>query len=247
MPTLAIDSRDLQDEGNSGTVNATFTVTLSEASSQTVTVAYATANGTATAGSDYTATAGTLTFAPGTLTQPVLVPVAGDTLYEPDETFTVTLASPTGASDARGPRAHGTIPTTIRTDACQFNASVTEGQRDGGCPLAVTLSAASRQTVTVTYATANGTATAGSDYTSTSGTLTFTPGRDEPADQRADPGDTVIEGNETFTVTLSGAANATIGQRAPTGTTIQDDDVAGRCLEFGDLQCQRGRGGALSR
>ena len=76
-------------EGNTGTKTASFTVTLSAASGQTVTVNYATANGTATAGSDYVATTGTLTFAPGVTSQPVAVTVNGDALNEADETVLV--------------------------------------------------------------------------------------------------------------------------------------------------------------
>ena len=84
-------------EGNSGTTLATFTVTLSPTSTQTVTVNYATANGTATAGSDYVAASGTLTFAPGVSTRPISVTVNGDTTVEPNETFSVTLSSPANA------------------------------------------------------------------------------------------------------------------------------------------------------
>ena len=96
-PVLTINNVS-QLEGNSGTTIFTFTVTLSYAISQTVTVGYTTSDGTATAPSDYTATSGTLTFAPGTLTQTIAVAVNGDTTIEADETFTVTLSSPTNAS-----------------------------------------------------------------------------------------------------------------------------------------------------
>src|SRR5690606_35996465 len=76
---------------------ATFTVTLSAASGRSVSVNYATSNGTATAGSDYTATSGTLTFTPGQTTKTITVPIANDTQPESSETFTVTLS---GASNA---------------------------------------------------------------------------------------------------------------------------------------------------
>jgi len=91
-------------EGNTGTVSAAFTVSLSTATSAVVTVDYATADGTATAGSDYVAAAGTLTFAPGTTTQVVTVTVNGDTLVEGDETFAVSLSNAVGATiaDAQG-------------------------------------------------------------------------------------------------------------------------------------------------
>ena len=93
MPTLAIDNIT-HAEGNSGTTNFVFTVTLTGPTAQTVTVNYATADGTATAPSDYASAAGTLAFAPGTTTQTITVPVTGDVINEPDGTFTVTLSGP---------------------------------------------------------------------------------------------------------------------------------------------------------
>jgi hypothetical protein len=103
QPSLTINDAIVA-EGNSGTTPATFTVTLSPASANTVTVNYSTANTTATAGSDYTAANGTLTFAPGIVTRSVSVLVAGDTTSEPNEAFVLTLSSPTNAilSDTQG-------------------------------------------------------------------------------------------------------------------------------------------------
>lgn len=81
-------------EGHAGSVTAILTVTLSSISAQTVTVAYATANGTATAGSDYTATSGTLTFLPGVTSQPIAIAVTGDRTVESNETILVNLTLP---------------------------------------------------------------------------------------------------------------------------------------------------------
>nr|WP_235194851.1 bluetail domain-containing putative surface protein [Microcystis aeruginosa] len=80
-------------EGLTTPQNASYTATLSQASSQTISVNYATANGTATAASDYTATIGTLTFAPGVTSQVINIPILNDSLNEADETFTLTLSS----------------------------------------------------------------------------------------------------------------------------------------------------------
>lgn len=99
-PTITIADTTVA-EGNSGTTNATFTVTLSKPSTTPVAVNYSTSSGTATAGTDFTATTGTLTFAAGVTTQTVTVKVTGDTAVEPAEAFTVALASPTGATIAR--------------------------------------------------------------------------------------------------------------------------------------------------
>jgi photosystem II stability/assembly factor-like uncharacterized protein len=103
LPSLSINDVSVP-EGNAGTAAATFGVTLSTASPLTVTVAYATANGTATAGSDYVAASGTLTFPPGATTRSIPVTVNGDTLVEPNETFFVNLSAATNATiaDAQG-------------------------------------------------------------------------------------------------------------------------------------------------
>ena len=103
VPTLSINDISVS-EGNSGTKPATFTVTLSAAAASSVSVTYATANGTATAGSDYATLGGSVTFPAGSTTQTLSVTVNGDTAVEPDETFTVNLTSPSGATlaDAQG-------------------------------------------------------------------------------------------------------------------------------------------------
>jgi aryl-phospho-beta-D-glucosidase BglC (GH1 family) len=95
-------------EGNGGTSNASFTVTLSKVTNTPVTVNYTTASGTATAGSDFTSAAGTLTFAAGVTSQTVTVKITGDTTVEANETFSVALSNPSGATISRG-TASGTI------------------------------------------------------------------------------------------------------------------------------------------
>src|SRR5207249_489029 len=98
IPSLSISNVTVT-EGNSGTVNANFTVALSAASGKTVTVDYATADGTATAPADYLAIpTTTLTFNPGQTTKTITVLVNGDILDEPNETFTVNLSNPTNAT-----------------------------------------------------------------------------------------------------------------------------------------------------
>jgi chitinase len=101
LPTLSIGNASVT-EGNSGTVNVAFVVTLSQAAASPVTVQYATANGTAVAGSDYNATSGTLTFAAGETSKTITVAVRGDTAVEGAETFRVLLSNPSGATLANG-------------------------------------------------------------------------------------------------------------------------------------------------
>jgi PKD repeat protein len=108
------------------------------------------------------------------------------------------------------------------------DVSVTEGNSGTtSATFTVTLSAASAATVTVGYATGNGTASAPGDYASASGTLTFTPGATSRTFTVAVVGDTTVEGNETFAVTLSTPVNATIGDGSAVGTIINDDSAGG--------------------
>ena len=106
-PALSIGDVTVN-EGNSGTTTMTFPVTLSKASRQTVSVSYATANGTATAPSDYASANGSLTYAPGETSKSIAVAVVADLAIEPDETLTVTLSGPVNATLARA-AATGTI------------------------------------------------------------------------------------------------------------------------------------------
>ncbi len=223
LPALSINDVSLT-EGNTGTTLAVFTVTLSASSPQTVTVQYATADGTASAASDYTATSGTLTFAPGVTSRTVTVAVTGDTRSEANETFFVNLSVPSNATIADG-QGQGTIVNDDLPALSINNVTVTEGNMGTttAARFTVTLSAPSGQTVTVQYDTADGTATAGTDYTSTSGTLTFSPGTTIQTLSVTVNGDNVKESPETFFVNLSSASNATIATARGRGTIANDD------------------------
>jgi hypothetical protein len=227
------------------TVSAVFTVSLSPPSSQTVTVVFATANGTALAGSDYTAVSGTLTFPPNSTSQPVTVQVAGDLLDEPSETFFVNLSSPTNATIADG-QAVGTIldddpPPALSISDC----TVTEGT--GGqvaCVFTLSLSPASGFPVSVAFATADGTATAGADYAAASGTITIPAGAVSLALPVAVNGDALDELEETFMVNLSAPVNATLADNQGFGT-ILDDDIP-PALSVSDCSVTEGDAGQVS-
>jgi len=96
-PSISIDDVSVS-EGNSGTTNATFTVSLSPASGLPASVQYTTQDGTATAPGDYSAASGTLNFSAGETSKPVTVHVQGDFAKEPDETFTVQLSNAAGST-----------------------------------------------------------------------------------------------------------------------------------------------------
>ncbi len=214
-------------EGDSGTLNALFMVTLTPTSTQAVSVAYATSNGTAAAGSDYQAVSGTLVFNPGEGQKSINVPVIGDTVDEPDETFFLALGNAQGADIADG-QAVATIVDNDGLPSLTINdATVVEGNSGSVTAVfTVTLSPSSGQVVSVQYATADGTATAGQDYTAVSGALTFNPGETSKGITVSVQSDLVDEGSgETFTVNLSGAVNATAYDAQGLGT-ITDDDTA---------------------
>ena len=223
-PTLSIGDVSVV-EGNSGTTPAVFVVTLSAASDQPITVDYATADGTATAANnDYQPTSGTLTFAPSTITQTITVLVNGDTAVEPNETFTVVLSNPSNATIAQG-TGTGTIINDDGAVLSIADASVVEGTGVGGTlRFTVTLSQASAETVTVQYASADGSAVAPGDYAAVSGTLTFAPGELVKIIEVQVVGDDIVEPDETLTITLSNATNATIGRAVATGTILDDDE-----------------------
>jgi len=227
QPSLSINDATVT-EGNTGTVMASFSVSISAASSQVVTVNYATANNTATAGSDYVAASGTVTFpANTTAPQTIAVTVNGDLVDEPNETFFVNLSNPTNATIS-GNQGLGTITDNDPTPTISINdVTVTEGNTGTvTANFSVTLSGASSQAVTVNYATANGTATAGSDYVAASGTKTFPANSTTPQTIAVTVnGDLINEPNETFFVNLSNATNATIADNQGLGT-INNDDVA---------------------
>jgi hypothetical protein len=224
QPFLTIDDVSVN-EGNAGTTNATLNAHLSFAAGQTVTVGFATANGTAAAGSDYASTSGVATFPLGSTTQPVTVTVNGDVLDEPNETFLVNLSGASGAVIADG-QAVGTIldddpaPSVIVNDV-----TVTEGDT-GTTPAGFTLSlsAPSGQNVSVAYATADGTATSGTDYVARSGTAVFPPGATTVPLAVTVNGDHVFEPDETFFLNLSTPVNTTISDTQGVGTISNDDN-----------------------
>ena len=207
-----------------GLVN--FTVRLSPASGQAVTVAYATAPGTATSsadgvGADFTATAGTLTFASGETSRPVPVLITDDSVHDPNETFTLMLSNPLGATLTA---TDATATGTILDDEALPSVSVadTSGTEGSSVVFRVSLSPTSTQVVTVAYATAFGTATS-ADFTPVSGVLTIPAGAASGTVEVPTINDFLNEDDETFTLTLSNpSANATLGTAMATGT-IKDD------------------------
>jgi hypothetical protein len=190
-----------------------------------VTVDYRTADLSALAPGDYAPISGTLTFAPLQTTRLISVAVVGDLIDEPDESFEVSLSNPVNAAIATE-----SAPVQISDDdgppALSIqDSSVIEG--DSG-PVAmlftVSLSAASALPINAAYATADGAATAPADYAAASGQIAFAPFQTSQTITVAVNGDTLFEGAETFTVTLSAPTNASLGDAAGSGTIVDDDN-----------------------
>ncbi len=215
-------------EGNTGTSVMTFNVTLSAPNKDPVTVNFATSDATATAGVDYVARNGTLTFAGGVVSQPIAITINGDAIYENNETFNVTLSNPTGATIGTA-AAIGTITDDDTVTVGIADVSGPEGANGSTTTFSfiVTQTGASSLPVTVQYASANGTAIAPGDYAPVSGTLTFAPGEFTKTVVVNVVGDNIVENAETFTITLSSltpiSPRVTLSRAIATGT-IQNDD-----------------------
>jgi CSLREA domain-containing protein len=235
LPTFSVDDVSVN-EGDSGTTDFTFTITKSGSYSLGSSVRVDTADGTASSSSDYTAVANQVVpFASGDTTKKVTVSVNGDAVYEHDETFFVNLSNPTGATILDG-QGRGTILNDDAKPTLTITPSVSALEGNSGTKnftFTVTKSGNTDVDATVSFATADGTTnpatggacgTAGVDYASQSGTLTFHP---------ADPltktvvvsvcGDTTYEADETFFVNLSSPVDATITNGQGVGTIRNDD------------------------
>ena len=220
-PTLSIADGHLA-EGSSGVANMEFVVTLSPVSPATTVVSYYTLGWTATPNQDFQMVSGTLTFRPGETQQTILVPVYGDTFYEPDETFNVFLSNPVNAALARSPAVG-----TIVTDEPQPHFTISDVRiLEGGSVTTAVITLNCDQPVIgqIGYGTFDGTAHAPGDYRSSSGTLDFAlqssrtitiliSGDDEP------------EPDETFTVRFTSNSTSAVIDRNPITVTIVNDDI----------------------
>ena len=216
---------------------ALVTVRLSAPCGRPVSVQYATANGTATAGADYRAKAGTVSFVPNpttgatATTQTIRVPIINDALDEPRETFKIRLLPPCNVAIGRASATVTILDNDPPPTISIRDVAVQEGNAGiGYAVFTVFLSAPGGLPINVRYATANVTALAGSDYRATSGTLTFAPGATTRTVSVAIFGDTARESNETFRVTLSGPTNSTLARAAAIGTILNDDPALVRTV-----------------
>jgi hypothetical protein len=230
-PAGQIDFKSLHYNVDETDGQATVTVERVGGVGGAVSVDYATSDGTATAGSDYAAASGTLNWAAGDgADKTFTIPVTWDGRGEGPESINLALTNPGGGSDI-GP--NSVAVATIGDDGASgplvlTSTSYSVGESDSVVTITVTRSGGSLGgPVTVDYATSAGSATAGSDYADTSGTLSFGPGEDSKSFTVPVTSDSTHEGNETFQVTLSNAGGgASLGSPAGGTVTITDDDAA---------------------
>ncbi len=204
---------------------ARVTISLDRASTQDVTVRWSVADGTAGGGDHGGPSAPQeVTFRAGETEKVVEVATVQDEVHEGDETFTVTLSDPTGATLGQDASATVTITDDDAEPAVSVaDATVTEG---GTARVVISLDRPSTQDVTVRWSVADGTAGGGDrSGPSTPQVVTFRAGETEKTVEVATVQDEVHEGDETFTVTLSDPTGATLGQDASATVTITDDDA----------------------
>jgi hypothetical protein len=194
-----------------------------------VTVHYDTANGYATAGSDYAAASGDVIIAAGQTTKTFTVAVIGDRSAEPTENFAVNLSAPTNATISDGYGVGTILDDEPRINI--YNVTKQEGKQAGNSrkttlfTFLVTLSAAYDQAVTMSYRTVDGTATTlDSDYIAKTGTLTFNPGETTKTITVEVKADNKRESNEYFYLDLSSNSSTSLfTKNRGVGTILNDD------------------------
>jgi hypothetical protein len=204
----------------------TVTVERKNGTSGTVSVNYATSNGTGQSGSEYAATQGTLTFNSGESTKTFSIPITDDSIVDGNKTFTLTLTIPVGVTLGDG----SATVSIYDNEAGAFGSgslmltksNYTAAETDGVAIIEVTRSGGANGTVSVPYGTTDGTATAGADYTATSGTLTFAHGEVRKAFRISLTKDTLSDSGETVNISLGAPTGATLGTPSIATLTIFD-------------------------
>ena len=219
-------------DGSDSTVDVTVALLWrSKAPNAVFTVDYATEDMEAVAGEDYVAKSGTLTFDDHSIQETVRITIKDEDVEDAGERFKLTLSNPSSGAQVRQEWWWRFV--TIRNDeggssvTSTLSAADASAAEDGTLEFAVTLDPAADDTVTVDYATSDGSATAGEDYEAASGTLTFNAGDTTKTVSVSITDDADDEENEELTLTLSNAAGATIEDATASGTIEDDDETAG--------------------
>jgi hypothetical protein len=226
LPWIAIGNVT-QARPTSGTTTFAFPVKLVHAVLDTVTVNYATQNNSATSTFDYDATSGTLTFGPGKTTATIDVTVNGTTLHTGNRTFYVNLSNAVNAVIQTGTGTGTIVDTTPQDYVSVSDATTTQGSGSASSALfTVSLSAPSANTVSVAYTTQNGSALAGTDYTYTHGTLSFSPGTTSETVSVPVTAESIYQTMKYFYLSISSPVNAALGWNQAQGTILNSNHLA---------------------
>jgi hypothetical protein len=214
-------------EGDAKSRTVMVPVTLSRASTSSITVPFRTVARTAKSGVDYTAANRTVTFPAGTTTVQVPVTILADSTTEPTETFAVMLSAPSVGILGDGDGVVTILNDDPAASAAQLAVSdVTVHEGDGGkttVAFAITLSKTSTSAVTFDYTTVNGTAVAGADYTLAAKRITISAGLVSATVSVTVIGDDVFEPDQSFKLQISNIAGATAAKVTGTATILDDD------------------------
>lgn len=215
---------------NEASASTIISVVRSGALQSASSVQYETASGSAQPGQDYTTQADTLTFAAGETMRTIEIPIITDDFVEPAESFTISLANPS-TNAALGPRQNAVVTiddvaSTVRFEPAAYT-HVEGSSPEVTVKVVLERSSDSEGNVTVDYMTKDGSANAGLDYDSRSGTLVFEPGQTEKFVSIPIVNDQMAESAENFVVELSKPTNAKFVAGSVTATiTIEDNDAA---------------------
>jgi hypothetical protein len=237
-PSFSISPVTLAENGGS----MGFTITKSGSTTLDHSVSYSTSNGSATAGQDYTAVSSSHTFTAGESSSGFSVILATDGTYEGNETFTITLSSPTNGAVIATPTVTNTI--TDSNNPPEFaitGASFSEGA--GTVSVTITKTGSTALTHDVSYSNNGGTAIAGTDYTPFSGTLSFGPSETSKTFPMAITDDAAVEGNESVIVQLSSPTNGAYFVSPGTTTLTILDNEAANTININDVMIQGTTGG----
>ena len=224
LPDVSINDVNVN-EGDSGSVNADFTVTLSAPSTHRVTVSYSTADGTASQNTDYVARTASVVFQPGETSKTASIEILGDTVDEFSETVKLNL---TNVDVGTIVRSQG-IATIVSNDPpptiSVMNNNVVEGDGAGNSvAFLITLSQPSEKPISIDFATADGTAVAGADYVASSGTVSIPAGLPGTRVNVPIIADIIEEPTEAFTLNLSNPVNVAINDGQASATIFDDDE-----------------------
>jgi hypothetical protein len=229
-PTIQFAAPTSKAEENAGT--AAVTVTRAGPTGFAATVDYAVTGGTATRGADFQLADGTLSFAPGEASKDVIVTLLDDQIVEGDETIQLTLSNVTGAGTTLGSPSTAILTIhdndAVAPSSLKFSeATYSAGEADGKATITVVRTGNLALAATVSYRTADGTATAGSDYVAVSSTLTFSPNEASKTFSVTLHDDTVAEPTETILLTLTNVNGAGASLGSPSSATLKiiDNDA----------------------